>query len=76
MPHIHMILFYDVRHDLFEDFFDAFFQSVFSILTRLYPGLPSHVHARSGFRYCSIPISSMIWSNTLTGSYISSISEI
>ena len=45
-------------------------KTVFSMLTRLYPGLPS-LKVGCGFRYFSISISSMILSNANTGSQIS-----
>ena len=51
-------------------------KTVFNILTRLNLGLPRCHGLVSGFRYCSIPISSMIWSNVSTGSQISKISAI
>ena len=46
------------------------------MLTRLNLGLPRCHGLLSGFRYCSIPISSMIWSNVSTGSQMSRISAI
>ena len=51
-------------------------KTVFNILTRLNRGLPRCHGLVSGFRYCSISISSMIWSNVSTGSQISNKSAI